>query len=651
MQWFHNLRLSTKLLSGGIVMMTITLVVGLIGISGIRRINAAETVMYEQVVIPTKLVGELAESFQGMRVTLFELVLAESPEKEHAAADRLAALTRHIDSLSSNLESALGTGEVRTALEGVVSARRQFLSQRAQVEEMADSGRTEQAIAALMGDVGRAADDVVVALGRLDGVNVARGAATIATNDALASSVERTMVVVMLVGALLALGLALSFARLLSSSITEVMGRVDQLRGRCITNLSNAFAGLVAGDLNARAEYGTPLLEIRSRDEVGALAESVNEIIRTTVLSIQAFDSTTATLREALGETQRLIAAAREGRLDERGDLSRFRGGYRELVAGANGLLDAVVTPLTAATGVLERVAERDLTARLDGAYQGDFARLQEVLNRALDNLVEALSQVDAAVEQVSAGAGQIAAGSQSLAQGSSEQASSLEEVTANLVEFAAMTRQLAGNSREVRELANQARTSARTGSESMHRLSGAVGQMKSSADETARIIRTIDEIAFQTNLLALNAAVEAARAGEAGRGFAVVADEVRALALRSAEAARHTSEIIEMSVRSADDGVQANQEALAAFGDIATRVERVGEVITEMTEASEHQASGIEQITASTGEMDAITQSTAANSEEAAAVAEELTGQARSLAELVRRFRLSWVEEEAAAA
>lgn len=651
MQWFHNLRLSTKLLSGGIVMMTITLVVGLIGISGIRRINAAETVMYEQVVIPTKLVGELAESFQGMRVTLFELVLAESPEKEHAVADRLAALTRHIDSLSSNLESALGTGEVRTALEGVVSARRQFLSQRAQVEEMADSGRTEQAIAALMGDVGRAADDVVVALGRLDGVNVARGAATIATNDALASSVERTMVVVMLVGALLALGLALSFARLLSSSITEVMGRVDQLRGRCITNLSNAFAGLVAGDLNARAEYGTPLLEIRSRDEVGALAESVNEIIRTTVLSIQAFDSTTATLREALGETQRLIAAAREGRLDERGDLSRFRGGYRELVAGANGLLDAVVTPLTAATGVLERVAERDLTARLDGAYQGDFARLQEVLNRALDNLVEALSQVDAAVEQVSAGAGQIAAGSQSLAQGSSEQASSLEEVTANLVEFAAMTRQLAGNSREVRELANQARTSARTGSESMHRLSGAVGQMKSSADETARIIRTIDEIAFQTNLLALNAAVEAARAGEAGRGFAVVADEVRALALRSAEAARHTSEIIEMSVRSADDGVQANQEALAAFGDIATRVERVGEVITEMTEASEHQASGIEQITASTGEMDAITQSTAANSEEAAAVAEELTGQARSLAELVRRFRLSWVEEEAAAA
>ena len=232
-------------------------------------------------------------------------------------------------------------------------------------------------------------------------------------------------------------------------------------------------------------------------------------------------------------ETSIIVDAARAGNLDARGDSSRFAGSFRELVDGVNQAVDAFARPVAEAAQVLSQVAARDLTARMVGEYEGGHAKLKDSLNTALDNLDTALSDVAGATNQVAAAATQISSGSQSLAEGSSEQASSLEEVSASLQELASMTRQNAANAQEARGLAESTRTSTTQGVEQMHRLSGAIEKIKQSSDATAKIVKTIDEIAFQTNLLALNAAVEAARAGDAGKGFAVVAEEVRNLALR----------------------------------------------------------------------------------------------------------------------
>jgi methyl-accepting chemotaxis protein len=349
-----------------------------------------------------------------------------------------------------------------------------------------------------------------------------------------------------------------------------------------------------------------------------------------------------ATLQDLLSETTRLNQAAIAGQLATRGDAAKFRGAYREIVEGINDTLEAVISPVNEAAAVLDRVADRDLSVRMAGSYKGDHARIKDSLNQAIQNLDEGFQQVNEAVQVVASGAAQIGTGSQVLAHGASEQASTLEEVSSGLEEMAASTRLNTGNAKEARGIAESARESADNGLKSMDRLSETMASIKQSSDATAKIVRTIDEIAFQTNLLALNAAVEAARAGDVGKGFAVVAEEVRNLARRSAEAAKSTEAMIGESVRNADRGVALNGEVLHKLKEIASNANRVGSVMQEISAASDQQLLGVEQLTRAMQEMNQVTQQNAANAEESASAAEEMSGQAEELRGLATRFNLS---------
>ena len=255
-------------------------------------------------------------------------------------------------------------------------------------------------------------------------------------------------------------------------------------------------------------------------------------------------------------------------------------------------------------------------------------------------SIVKALTQVmdglGVGSEQVSAASGQVAQASQEMADGASNQASSLEETSASLEEMAAMTKQNAANAAEANQLSRDLRQVTLGGQESMARMTQAIERIKEGADQTARIIKTIDEIAFQTNLLALNAAVEAARAGDAGKGFAVVAEEVRNLAQRSAEAAKDTAALIDKSQTNANGGVVVTQEVTGILEEIVTGIGRVSELVDLVTTATEEQSRGVGEINTAVGQLDSVTQSNAANAEESASASEELSGQARELKGLV---------------
>jgi len=246
------------------------------------------------------------------------------------------------------------------------------------------------------------------------------------------------------------------------------------------------------------------------------------------------------------------------------------------------------------------------------------------------------ISGLSSGSDQVASASEEVAQSSTQMAEGASEQASSLEETSASLEELTSMTHQNAENADQANQLAALARNHADQGQTSMERMLKSIDAIKRSSDDTARIIRTIDEIAFQTNLLALNAAVEAARAGEAGKGFAVVAEEVRSLAQRSAEAAKNTSTLIEGSQKYVLDGVEVSNEVNAILTEIVRAADKVAQFIAEVSTAVKEQAQGLEQINKAVSQMDQVTQGNAANSEEAAAASEELSAQAEQMREMV---------------
>ncbi len=246
-------------------------------------------------------------------------------------------------------------------------------------------------------------------------------------------------------------------------------------------------------------------------------------------------------------------------------------------------------------------------------------------LNRIIDDLNESSAQVTGA-------AGQISTSSQTLAEGSTEQAASLEETSSALEEMASMTRQNADNANKTNETTLRNNKLITAGAVAVGNMSNAMTEITDSAEQISRIIKTIEDIAFQTNLLALNAAVEAARAGEAGKGFAVVADEVRNLASRSAQAARDTTQLIQTTIERVRNGSDIAKELDSSFTEIEEGSNSVARLIGEITSATNEQAQGVDQVNTAVAQMDKVTQSNAATAEEAASAAEELSAQADAL-------------------
>jgi methyl-accepting chemotaxis protein len=460
---------------------------------------------------------------------------------------------------------------------------------------------------------------------------------------ALTSDVSTSAYVAGLIGLLIAFMGSLVFSVIASRIVTP------------IRTLQLAAQKIARGDPNV-------VVDISSNDEIGRLADSFRELIgyfkdvaaaaeainkgdlssKVVVKSDQdVLSKNFLALKGVMDEIGRLIAAVREGRLGVRGKSEEFQGIYRHLIESINRMMDEIVEPIQDASRALEKVAQRDLTARMQGEYQGDYAIMKQALDTAISNLAEGLHQVAATSKHVADASGEISTGSQNLTVGGNEQSAALEEVSRRLDDILKVIQRNSVFAREASNISKEARQSAGKGVESMRRLSEAIDRIKASADETAKIVKTIDEIAFQTNLLSLNAAVEAARAGDTGKGFAIVAGEVRSLAMRSATAAKNTAQMLEESARNALDGVTINREVLKNLGEINEHINKVGQVMLEITATSEEQASGAQHITAAVGRASSVTQQNAAAAQQSSASAQELSAQASAMQKLVLTFRL----------
>jgi len=289
--------------------------------------------------------------------------------------------------------------------------------------------------------------------------------------------------------------------------------------------------------------------------------------------------------------------------------------------------------------GSLQKLAAGDLTFQVTPRDGQDVVR--GALKKLGADLGALVAQIQVAGEQIASGSAQVSDGSQSLSQGATEQAASLEQITASMTEMGSQVRQSAESAAQANTLSASARQAAEGGNAQMQQMVQAMGEINESGQNISRIIKTIDEIAFQTNLLALNAAVEAARAGQHGKGFAVVAEEVRNLAARSAKAARETAELIEGSVKKAENGALIADRTAGALGEIVTGITKVSDLVAEIAAASSEQAQGIAQVSQGLGQIDQVTQQNTASAEQSAAAAEELSSQAGQLRQMLSRFKL----------
>ena len=304
-------------------------------------------------------------------------------------------------------------------------------------------------------------------------------------------------------------------------------------------------------------------------------------------------------------------------------------------------VVKSITVPLAQAVEVLEKMGDCDLSVSLDIHTGDEIGQMAKALNTALETLRTTLHEVTASATSANASSQELSAAAGSIASGAQEQAASLEETSASLEEITATIRQSADNARQASQLASTSKESAEKGRGVVTNAITAMEEINAASAKISDIISTIDEIAFQTNLLAVNAAVEAARAGEEGRGFAVVASEVRSLAQRSAGAAKEIKALIQDSLRKVEKGSELVNRSGETLQSIVGSVKRVTDIVGEMAAAAEEQSTGVDQVNLAVTQIDQVTQSNSAQTEELSSTAQVLSDQSARLLKLVSIFTL----------
>lgn len=291
----------------------------------------------------------------------------------------------------------------------------------------------------------------------------------------------------------------------------------------------------------------------------------------------------------------------------------------------------------------LAKMAEGDFTVDsiCEAEYTGNFQPLLISFREIAERLNDTMLQISESSSQVAGGAEQVSNGAQALAQGTSEQASAVQELAATISEISNKVNQNADNARQAEVTAGSVSTKMNVSSEKMQQMIQAMDDISNSSNEIGKIIKAIEDIALQTNILALNAAVEASRAGDAGKGFAVVADEVRNLANKSAEASKNISDLIENSLMVVKNGTQIAADTAQSLFEAVNDVNEMTNVIGQISEASNDQASSISQITIGIDQISNVVQTNSATAEESAAASEELFSQSQLMKSLVGKFKL----------
>ncbi|MFA5267411.1 MAG: methyl-accepting chemotaxis protein [Methanoregula sp.] len=672
MSFIDDMKIGKKLIGGFMIVLIIMGIIAVYGYTSAQDAAARSKDMYENKLAAVNQMGLVSADFQQMRAEIYRYIYV--PSGRTAATTTIADLKSNIKANVDDYRQLDLNANEKTSLQTFDTNYATFIAEYDKTIKAADVDDMKSVDAALTAGspLITSRTNAVAAYKEIIKLNQDGAAKLNADSNAAAAAAGLYMAILSIAGILIGIGVALYMSKSITAPIDQVATNLKELSLGHLGNRMKMNRKDEIGDMAGVMDQFSDDLQI---GVIGAMKKIADGDLTTEMKAKDAQDeitpalmTTITSLRALVSEANMLSKAAVAGQLATRGNADKFKGGYRDIVAGVNQTLDSVVGPVNEAMKVSNEYAQGNFTARVDEKLnvQGDFIKFKEALNnigiqvskvvgvisQQVGDLAASAEEANASVEEVSAGSAQVAKNASGVSVNAEKATQGIDQVQKAMEDLSRTIQDVATKSEAVAKIVQDTTTFSKEGMElaqkteqgmqgitkSSNDVNQIIGEIKDQMDKISEIVNLITDLANQTNLLALNAAIEAARAGDAGRGFAVVATEVKSLAVESRTSAERISEMIanlqKQTLNAVDavsasnagvkDGSAALQETLSSFNKIVSAIDKISQNVSDVAAAAEEQAASVEEVTASVNEVGGLMQATTRESTDAAAASEE---------------------------